>query len=150
MYFPGDDGKTHINVYSQGATKLGRFLSNFTRSPIVTEDGPFASIESLWYWLSCRDDRLRTTWGFEAKRLGRELRAQDWLEDEVFKDKIRKAILIKIESFPKFKEMLVASDKPLTHYYVYNGRVTEVPEADWILDWLEFLRGEFKHEVQQG
>ena len=39
MYKPKDDGITHINIYSQGKTQLGRFLSNFEPSPIETEDG---------------------------------------------------------------------------------------------------------------
>jgi hypothetical protein len=146
IFLPKDDGKTHINIYSKGKTSLGRFLSNFYSAKITTEDGEFQSIEGYWYWLSCNDDRLREVSGYEAKKLGRELNAKDWLDDETFKDKIRKAILIKLDTYFKFKEMLAASDLPLTHYYTYGDKVVDVPQAGWILDFLEFLRAEFKNE----
>ena len=47
-----DDGITHINVYSKGATALGRALSNFARIPVmVVPNGRFESVEAYWYWL---------------------------------------------------------------------------------------------------
>ena len=47
-----DDGVTHINVYSKGATALGRALSNFARIPVVVvPNGRFESVEAYWYWL---------------------------------------------------------------------------------------------------
>lgn len=71
MIDPNEDGISHINVYSKGRTGIGRFLSNFTFYPIHTVDGEFHSIEGYWYWLTCRDDRLRYLHGYEAKKLGR-------------------------------------------------------------------------------
>ena len=46
------DGIDHINIYSKGYTKLGRLLSNFTKSefthPIY---GHFMSVEGFWYYI---------------------------------------------------------------------------------------------------
>jgi hypothetical protein len=70
---PSEDGIGHINVYSKAKTKLGRELSNFSFSPFThPEDGKFNSIEGYWYWLGCKQEKLRKVWGYAAKRLGRE------------------------------------------------------------------------------
>lgn len=66
------DGETHINIYSRGATEIGRWLSNFSYSPIVTEDGSFNSIEGYWYWIQTHNDSLRSLHGFSAKKIGKE------------------------------------------------------------------------------
>lgn len=34
MINPLEDGITHINVYSKGATELGRLLTNFAHTPL--------------------------------------------------------------------------------------------------------------------
>ncbi len=136
-YSPVNDGIDHINVYSKGRTELGRFLSNFAASPIQTEDGRFMSIEGYWYWLGCthpNKDNLRNLYGFAAKKAGRELGSPDWLSDDEFKIKISKAIVIKLYNNEKFKDWLLRNKLPLTHYYVYGGKVINVPEAEWILD----------------
>lgn len=140
---PFMDGVDHINVYSKGLTELGRFLSNFTRCSIETEDGKFNSIEGYWYWLGTDNpdrERLRTAYGFGAKQIGRELRAKDWQYTDEFKIKILKAIKIKIESNPKMKELLLNNTLPLTHYYVYGDKVFNVPAAQWILDGIEEIK----------
>lgn len=137
---PETDGIDHINVYSKGKTKLGRFLTNFAYSPINTEDGYFASIEAYWYWLGCKDDRLRVTYGFLSKQMGRDLGAKDWLDDKVFKDKIKKAIEIKINHNVEMSDLFYHSSLPFTHYYVYGQRIIKVPKAQWIIDYLTELR----------
>ncbi len=137
MYLLEHDGIDHINVYSKGKTALGRFLSNFTYAPIKTVDGRFDSIEGYWYWLGTEDTRkecLRYLSGFAAKHKGRELRSKDWQDSEEFKKKILDAIKIKIEGFPEYKELLINNKLPLVHYYVFNGTIKEVPDAEWILD----------------
>ena len=68
-----EDGITHVNIYSQGKTKLGKWLSNFSHTPIDTEDGHFESIEGYWYWLvtdNINKDILRGLYGYEAKKPG--------------------------------------------------------------------------------
>lgn len=137
------DGISHINVYSKGKTELGRWLSNFTKSPINTEDGSFNSIEGYWYWLSSKDDHLRQLSGFSAKEYGRKIGANDWLEDEEFFIKIKKAIKIKLETFPEQKKKFKESTLPFTHYYLYGDKVVNVPKAKWIIDYLTDLRNEF-------
>lgn len=141
---PSNDGVDHINVYSKGKTALGRFLTNFAYSPIVTEDGPFQSIEGYWYWLSCGDDALRTVHGWAAKQLGRDLGAADWQDTGVFKTKIMKAIEAKLEANPARLAELRASKLPLRHYYVYGSKVVEPKDGKWILHYLATYQGEAK------
>lgn len=149
-FLPENDGLDHINVYSKGRTELGTFLSNFAYSPIKTEDGYFNSIEGYWYWLSCSHtdrDILRKLHGFEAKKKGRELRGKDWETSLVFKDKVKKAIEIKVRSNDVIKQKFVESSLPLTHYYVFYGK-TKVPEgSEWIMEFLEELRETLKKEM---
>lgn len=141
MFNPENDGLDHINVYSKGRTSLGRDLTNFSYSPInLPEDGKFNSVEGYWYWLSSKDDKLRSLHGFKAKQYGRAIRADDWLEDEKFKKKIKLAIKIKIESNPDLMRKFRTSSLPFAHYYVYGGKVVMVPKSDWIIEYLEELR----------
>jgi hypothetical protein len=139
MFTDQTDGIDHINIYSQGKTELGRFLSNFTRYPIETEDGPFQSIEGYWYWLSSNDDKLRELYGWQAKKYGREIKAKDWMDDEEFKRKICSAIKTKVES-SKYLEQLQKCELPLDHYYVYGGKVIRPKEGRWIIDFIESLK----------
>ena len=142
---PQEDGVTHLNVYSQGQTSLGRFLSNFYNWIIETEDGVFDSIEGYWYWLGCEHpdrDQLRTVSGAKAKKLGRELRGKDWQSDDEFKRKICAAISLKIKSHPaKWKE-LRDNTLPLAHYYVFGGKVVEPSDGAWILEHIQSVAKE--------
>ena len=147
MYNPEEDGITHINVYSKGKTWLGRRLSNFDWSPVDLEDGKFHSIEGYWYWLSSdhedKDD-LRHLYGYAAKMRGRELRGKDWIETEEFKEKIKRAITVKINQHFHIQKKLVESTLPFTHYYVFGDRVVLVEKGKWILEHLEQLRTSLK------
>lgn len=140
------DGITHLNIYSQGATILGRFLSNFTPCQLDTQDGRFASVEGYWYWLSCdptnaRRDELRGVSGFAAKKLGRQLGRQlgspDYRYDGDFKARILEAIRLKLEGNPLMLGQLRKCQLPLRHYYVYGGRAIEDGGSQWMLDYLE-------------
>lgn len=131
------DGINHINVYSKGKTWLGRTLSNFSYSPIETEDGHFDSIEGYWYWLSSKDDSLRFLHGYAAKKYGQSIGAKDWLDGGEFKDKIKKAIDIEINSIDGLLDELEKCSLPLKHYYVFNNKVKTVPSAKWIIEFLE-------------
>lgn len=141
MFDPNEDGKTHINVYSKGKTFLGRSLSNFAFSPFHhPEDGVFNSVEGYWYWLSCKDDNLRKLSGWKAKEYGRKVGAKDWLKDDEFKRKIKLAIEAKLQRWGQVRQLLQSCSLPLTHYYCYGGKVVNVPEADWILEYLESFK----------
>ena len=144
MINPEEDGITHINVYSKGKTALGQFLTNFSYSPVETEDGHFDSIEGYWYWLGTNEEgkeELRHLYGFNAKKLGRELRADDWQEgNEEFANKIRKAIKIKLETYPLVVQRLKEINLPLKHYYVFGGKVVEPENGKWVVEYLDSFR----------
>lgn len=138
---PDTDGVDHINVYSQGKTQLGRWLSNWACVPIETEDGHFDSIEGYWYWIGTPDDRLRTLSGYAAKKLGKELRKKlghDWQAEEryEFKEKISKALRLKARTSELACRALWLNRLPLRHYYVFGGEVKRAGHG-WVLDeWL--------------
>lgn len=148
---PDGDGITHINVYSKGKTELGRLLSNFAHTPFEHyKHGHFSSIEAYWYWLSTgmKFDELRGLHGFNAKKLGVALRkaADDGQRVEVknFEAMIKQAILIKIESTPKLRDLLHYSTLPLTHYYVWgtpeNYKITYPIQHSYLYEYMEVVR----------
>lgn len=134
------DGVTHINVYSQGATELGRFLSNFTPCKILTPEGEFSSVEGYWYYLNSPDtparEKLKSATGFAVKKLGRDLKAKDWNNDPLFQTKIKFAIFQKLIGNPERFSELRGLKLPLRHYYVYNGKAVEPKDGKWILEFL--------------
>lgn len=143
MIIKGKDGITHINVYSQGDTTLGTWLSNFSYSPIcIPGDGEFKSIEGYWYWLSSKDERLRELIGFEAKKLGRSLEKKYIIDD--FEAKIKLAIDIKIKSNSDMMKELYESTLPFCHYYSYGGKRKDAG-YDWIIEHIEDRRSLLKN-----
>lgn len=147
MIEPELDGIDHINIYSKGKTELGRFLSNFSYSPINTEDGKFNSIEGYWYWLSTgkKFEKLRVLYGYKAKQVGEYLRKNNRFKYEPnFQDKIIKAIKIKLDTYKKYRELLLYTRLPLKHYYVYgvpgNQVIIEPNEQRWVVESIEKYR----------
>ena len=135
---PKEDGITHLNVYSQGRTELGRLLSNFAHTPFFLEsEGRFQSVEGYWYWLLTGDDALRSMYGVSAKYQGRNaplIRTQDPTVQE-----LRKAYAAKLKAHPKIQELLRECKLPLTHYYVYDGRIVEPRGVQWTVAlWEDF------------
>jgi len=141
MIIEGEDGKTHINIYSKGKTELGRLLSNFAYSPFECEEGKFYSIEGYWYWLGTRDEVLKTLSGYQAKKYGQSLNRI--YEVEQFEDKIRIAMVLKVNSNPKLFDLLLDSDLPFTHYYVFNGYRRDAG-YEWIVQYWELIRKKIK------
>lgn len=154
------DGATHINVYSRGATDLGKALSNFTRAPFVhPEFGQFASVEGFWYWLSAGhgEDReeLRHRWGASAKATGSEIPSIP-LDEEYFHNQIKVAIRCKIEQNPEIREMFINSSLPFDHYFVGYERELDRPKwrrwimrkkkHRWQMEFLELLRKELQSQ----
>ncbi len=138
-----NDGIHFVNVYSRGVTDLGKFLSNFSYSPINTEDGNFKSIEGYWYYLGTDNperEKLRDLFGYRAKEFGRILKSKDWQDSDEFKRKIKTAITIKLNNNPKFKEQLSNLKLPLKHFYVMYGKVIEPKDGKWILEHLESFK----------
>ena len=76
------------------------------------------------------------------RNLGRSIGARDWLDENAFKDKIKRAIRLKLDNNPERLNELKLCNLPLTHYYVYNDKIVRVPKADWIIDFLESIKSE--------
>lgn len=136
------DGVHHINIYSKGKTEIGRWLSNFSYSPIQTKNGDFKSIEGYWYWITTLNDRLRELHGFPAKKLGKESEKILEVSDEIFKQKIKDAIDIKLKINPKWVAEKV--NLPLVHYYEYGGKRIEKQEYNWITEHIEMRVNQLK------
>lgn len=137
------DGIDHINIYSKGKTSLGKWLSNFSFSPIFLLDGDFHSIEGYWYWLNCDHpdrDKLKNLTGFKAKSLGRKLTDKDWNNDLEFKLKILHAITQKIYLDEQLLNLFKNNKLPFKHYYVYGDKIVEPKEGKWLVDFFNFLR----------
>jgi hypothetical protein len=139
------DGITHINIYSQGKTALGRMLSNFSRFHIVTPDGEFESVEGYWHWLGIEDcpekEMLRNYYGYSAKKYGTELKKiKKNRVDEDFKKKILNAIWYKV----KRNARLFTSENnslPFEHYYLFGTKVHDVKSKYvWMIDGIEKMR----------
>lgn len=135
MFNPANECVDHLNVYSKSKSRLGRLLTNFAKADINTPDGRFASVEGYWYWMSIPStnphrDELRSLFGWQAKKRGRELRIEcgDNLRfDPKFEEKIRLAVRDKLVHADKCILNLPESSLPLAHYYVTkNGRVIDM------------------------
>ena len=148
-FLPINDGVDHINIYSKGATKLGRLLSNFALTPFRCEHGTFASVEAYWYWLlsagaSINDlAKLRTMHGFAAKKFGRTLVTMSEATAPDFQHLIKEALKEKLIKHPHIQIMLRDSTLPLAHYYVYHG-VRKDAGYEWQVEYWEELRRRLK------
>ena len=165
-YLPADDGITHINIYSNGATQLGRFLSNFSFSPITTDHGHFCSMEGYYHYiksllaiqhspqaLDLRDryhvglTQLQSLHGKAAQQYGRVLRRElmadgVWFDDKTSIVKLEwfitalKSKLMTSSLYPVFLE----STLPFTHYYVYGKNINHKPHYNDLSEVLTTLR----------
>ncbi len=134
------DGVHHINIYSRGATWLGRWLSNFQHAPFTHDDhGSFASIESYWYWLKTgmRHDRLRPLYGVAAKNEGERHPVVPCPE---FEEHIKASLYLKIMQNPVAIPPLVESNLPFLHYYVYQKRIIRVEGGEFVIEEWERIR----------
>ncbi|MND53817.1 hypothetical protein D3C80_448650 [compost metagenome] len=139
IWLPEEDGITHVNVYSRGATSLGRRLTNFAETPFVhPTDGPFQSVEGYWYWLKTGQmhDDLRQVSGWYAKKLGRK---KPLVPCPPFDGKIKVAIRAKLIAHPDILRDLIDNELPLTHYYVYHESVINAG-YEWINEYYMQVR----------
>lgn len=150
-----NDGVDHINVYSHGATDLGRKLSHFCYSQFLHPYfGPFYSMEGFWYFMrnGKLDDTLRYLYGRKAKVVGRMAPAR-WYSD--FKEDILAANYQKIIQNRDINDLFVASTLPLDHYYKFKSRagleyLINPKDNDWLIDGLQDIRTALqKGEVPQ-
>lgn len=169
QYNPADDGITHINVYSNGKTELGRKLSHFNHAPWDTADDRFDCFEGWWFWqlagasgnqmsLFGTPDRekLRTMTGREAKKYGTEIVGpkRDW-PDSVnlpwFQAKYKDAAKAKLQQHPDLAQQLETSSLPLVHYYVVAERNGEpIVNSDQRGHWIMEVWEDFRHKLQNN
>lgn len=141
MIIEGEDGVTHINIYSKGKTELGRKLSNFAYSPFICEHGQFNSIEGYWYWLGNRDEKLRHLHGYRAKQYGRQIGRI--IEEPNFELFIKKALIAKVNHNQWLFDNLKSSSLPFAHYYLF-GDFRKDAGFDWIVGFWEGIRKRVK------
>lgn len=149
------DGISHCNVFSRSRDPLGRWLSHFTRAEFTCPDGKFASIEGFWYWLQVDEsepqrNRLRTSYGYAAKELGRELRAISpgpYRTDH--QAKVREAHRLRLLAHPEWLKAFVESTLPFQHYYATGDRVTTPKGSAWLGPFLEELREDLRGQGTQ-
>jgi hypothetical protein len=145
MIDPELDGISHVNIYSQGETELGRMLSNFYHYPVMTPDGIFHSVEGYWYWLgieNCQEkETLRNLYGYNAKKIGNELRKRF---NKRVDDQFEKKIITAIWNKAKHYNDLFLTDigrLPFEHYYNFGGKVVDIKDKYlWMIKGIEKIR----------
>ena len=154
MIKPDQDGVTHINIYSQGKTELGRMLSNFYKYKIITKDGIFNSVEAYWHWLGLKDckekESYKLTYGYNAKKLGTDLKKQygeQHIDD--FKKKILNAIWYKAKrNSYLFKPEI--TNLPFEHYYNFGGKIVNVKDKYlWMINGIDKMRNYILKKVNE-
>lgn len=143
-YLSANDGIDHINVYSKGKTELGRLLSNFAHTPFrIPFMGNFQSVEGFWYWYLTGNEHLRRLHGFIAKQIGKNSNLKFKHKETNFPKRVlRIAYRAKLKYHPKLKQMLLENNLPLSHYYVYSGKIVEPKRFEWTAKlWEEFKEG---------
>jgi len=136
---PHEDGITHINVYSKGATDLGRWLTNFAFSPFTHPvHGSFDSLEGYWYWLTSgmQYDKLRKLHGYQAKSQGK---IYPRIENHNFIPQFKSGIRAKLIANPDRLCQIIDNPLPLAHYYVYGDCVKHAG-YEWITDYYTEIR----------
>jgi hypothetical protein len=159
IIIPDEDGITHINIYSKGATPLGKMLSNFYKFPILTPDGDFLSVEGYWYWLSIpennpRREEMRAVYGFNAKKLGKEILKDTPKEEQRFDDNFEEKILLAIWRKFRRNAHLITEDLkylPMEHYYNYGGKVVDCGDKyPWMLEGITKMRDILVQHPEKG
>ncbi|QTH80288.1 hypothetical protein PA10_00088 [Pseudomonas phage pPa_SNUABM_DT01] len=141
---PAEDGKTHINVYSRGATAFGRSLSNLADCNIEHPYfGHFRTLEGLWFWMKTgqKDDSFRIIKGLAARDLGKSMESSHY---PLFSKMFKLGMLEKLERSPQLQRELVENELPLAHYYVYGKKQIMQDRHQWQLDFWLLLRAALK------
>lgn len=155
-----DDGKTHINIYSNGKTQLGRLLSHFTLSPFTHPFfGHFRCMEGFWFYMRSqehlvaadqRDDTLRYLLGRAAQQYGR---ARRMIRYDDFKEDIMAGNYQKILQTPALRKLFLESDLPFRHHYVFKSDLENAPvkivkpqDHEWLCKGFEDIRTAMQHD----
>ncbi|MNP88984.1 hypothetical protein D3C85_13780 [compost metagenome] len=142
---PSEDGVSHINVYSRGATSLGRALSNISECNIEHPFyGHFRSLEGLWFFMRTghKYDDFRIMKGMNARNRGKEL---ENVHFPMFNKMFKLGMLEKLDRNPILQKQLVENELPLMHYYVYGKKVIPQMHHQWQMDYWMLLRSSLKN-----
>lgn len=145
MINPDEDGKTHVNVYSRGATSLGRALSNLSECNIEHPYfGHFRTLEGLWFYMKTgfREDSFRIIKGVAARELGKKLPTAHY---PLFSKMFKLGMLEKLEKNPALQRDLLNNELPLAHYYLYGTKIMMQDRHQWQLDYWMLLRTALKN-----
>ena len=146
---PEMDGINHINIYSKAKTEIGKILSNFYHFEFQSPDGIFQSIEGYWHYLNITPDnyereKLKFLFGYEAKKVGEELRKAGSKKDSDFETKISDAIFKK---FINYKDIFLKNKStiflPFEHYMVFNHGIVDLnikTKYKWFIDNIDSIR----------
>lgn len=142
---PALDGISHCNVYTRGATVLGRTLSNLSDCNIEHPYfGHFRTLEGLWYYMKTgfKDDSFRIIKGVSAREQGKKMPSTFY---PLFSKMFKLGMLEKLARNPQLQHDLMENDLPLVHYYVYGGKVLVQDRHQWQLDHWALLRSALKN-----
>lgn len=141
-----------INVWAGSEEEIGRLMSNLARMPILIDGSEFGSVEAFISWLVTdpskveKRERIRSMWGRRSKTAGPSI----WPETisyggkeikvrgEEFYELIKRAIRIKMETYPEVTAAFVATrPRPILH------EIHGVPSAPDFVTMIAELREEF-------
>jgi hypothetical protein len=143
---PDQDGKTHINISSAGATELGRELTHFAYTPFIHPIyGHFKTMEGFWHYIKSEDpdDAFRSMTGGKAKAYAKTKRT---VKRPNFIDIIKEANFYKIEQTLGLKDLMVESTLPFEYYYLYGPEQVRISpqHAPWLCTMFEEIRRAMK------
>jgi hypothetical protein len=143
---PDEDGKTHINISSTGATELGRQLTHFAFTPFIHPIyGHFKTMEGFWHYIKSEDpdDAFRSMTGGKAKAYAKTKRT---VKRPNFINIIKEANFHKIEQTHGLKELMIASTLPFEYYYLYGPEQIRITpqHAPWLCSIFEEIRRALK------
>lgn len=142
------DGKTHINIWIEAKTKLGRMLARQYHTPFTHPFfGPFNSMEGFWQYVQGEtpDDSLRWMTGVEARNFGKN-KPRRYVPN--FQEIILAANFFKIEQNPKILDLFKKSTLPFDVYYLFGpgGVVIRPKGSEWIVESFEEIRRMMKED----
>lgn len=131
-YKPHEEGLTHINSYSKSNLEVGRLLSNFAEIELDSRYGKFSNIEAYWAYLVTGSTGIDE---YTSPLQARIIMATETSDQEMqcsseeFPILIRDAIRHKLNANKEFllnDEYFNNIQLPITHYWVYNGKVVDL------------------------
>lgn len=139
---PEDDGRTHINISSNGATQLGRDLTHFAAIPFIHPIyGPFKTMEGFWHYIKGQDpdDAFRTLTASKAKQYAKD---RITVKRPNFINIVKEANFHKIEQNEVLKQLMIDSTLPFEYYYLYGPEQLKIlpGHAPWLCSSFEEIR----------